>query len=76
MYVCGNKYVGEAMRNATARIDDHEQANGKSSKHLKKIQDVNLKWTILEAYFIKRLNLSHNDQLDSEKLILFRNGVF
>ena len=34
---CGNNYVGETMGNATARIDEHEQSNGKSepSKHLK-----------------------------------------
>ena len=34
---CGNNYVGETMRNATAKIGEHEQANSKlkPSKHLK-----------------------------------------
>ena len=34
---CLNNYVVETMRNATTRIDEHEQPNGKSelSKHLK-----------------------------------------
>ena len=34
---CGNNYVGETMGNATTRINEYEQSNGKSepSKHLK-----------------------------------------
>ena len=34
-----------------------------------------LKGMILEAYFLKQLNPSRNDQLDSEILTLFRHGV-
>ena len=34
---CGKNYIGETIRNAVTRIDEHEQLNGKSnpSKHLK-----------------------------------------
>ena len=27
---CGNNYVGETIRNAVTRIDEHEQPHGKS----------------------------------------------
>ena len=34
---CGNNYIGETIRNAVTKIDEHEQPSGKSepSKHLK-----------------------------------------
>ena len=34
---CGNNYIGETIRNAVTKIDEHEQLNGKSdpSKHIK-----------------------------------------
>ena len=34
---CGNNYIGETIRNAVTRIDEHEQPNGKPepSRHLK-----------------------------------------
>ena len=78
------------MRNAITRIDEHEQPNGKlePSKHLKTNPEHKFDWIILsrtpshrlkreilEAYFIKQLNPSLNDQLDSEILILFRHGA-
>ena len=87
---CGNNYIGEAIRNVVTRIDEHEQPNGKSepSKHLKNNPGHQFNWMILsrapshrlkrkilEAYFIKQLNPSLNDQLDSEILTLFRHGV-
>ena len=71
-------------------IDEHEQPNGKSepSKHIKnntghkfdwmilsRAPSHRLKQKILEAYFIKQLNPSLNDQLDSEILTLFRHGT-
>ena len=70
----------ETIRNAVTRIDEHEQLNGKSepSKHLKinlghkfdwmillRASPHHLKRKILEAYFMKQLNSSLNDQLDS-----------
>ena len=87
---CGNNYTGESIRNAVTRIDEHEQTNGKlePSKHLKNNPGHKFDWMILsrapshsskrkilEVYFIKQLNSSLNDQLDSEIVILFRHGV-
>ena len=87
---CGHIYLGETIRNGVTRIDEHEQPNGKSesSKHLKINPGHKLDWMtlsrapshclkrkIIEAYFIEQLNPSLNHQLDSELLILFRNGV-
>ena len=78
------------MRNATTRIDEHEQSNGQSepAKHLKNKPGNKFNWMILcrapphrlnrkilEAYFIKQLNLSLNDQLVSEISTPFRHGV-
>ena len=87
---CGNNYIGETITNVVTRIDEQEQPNGKwePSKHLKnnpghqfdwKMLSIapshSLKQRILEAYFIKQLNPSLNDQLDSEILTVFRHGV-
>ena len=87
---CGNNYIGETIRNVVTRIDEHKQPNGKSepSKHLKNNPGHQFNWKILsrapshrlkrkilEAYFIKQLNPSLNDQLDSKILTLFRHGV-
>ena len=87
---CGNNYIGETIRNAVTRIDEHEQPNGKSepSKHTKSNTGHKFNWMILlrapshrlkrkilEAYFIKQLNPSLNDQVDSEILTLFRYVV-
>ena len=73
---CGNNYIGETIRNAIARIDEHEQPNGKSepSKHinnntghkfdwmiLSRAPSHRLKQQILETYFIKQLIPSLND---------------
>ena len=87
---CRNNYIGETIRNAVTRIDEHEQPNRKSepSKHIKsnpghkfdwmilsRAPSHRLKRIILEAYFMKQLNPSLNDQLDSEILTLFRHVV-
>ena len=87
---CAHNYIGETIRNAVTRIDEHEKPNGKSEppKHLENNPGHKFYWMvlsrapshclkrkILEAYFIRELNPSLNDQLDSEILILFRHGV-
>ena len=87
---CGNNYIGETIRNVVTRIDEYKQPNGKvePSKHLKNNPGLQFNWMILsraplhclkrkilEAYFIKQLNPSLNDQLDSDILTLFRHGV-
>ena len=78
---CGKNYVGETMRNATTGINEREQPDGKSetSKHLKNNLLHKFDWTILskalshrskrkilDAYFIKQLNPSLTDYLDSK----------
>ena len=83
-------YVGETTKNAIARVDEHKQPNGKSepSKHLKnnpghrserrtlsRKLSHRVKRKIIEAYFIKQLNPSLNDQFDREILIPFRHGL-
>ena len=87
---CGNNYIDETIRNVITRIDEHEQRNGISepSKHLKNNSGHQFNWKILsrapshrlkrkilQSYFIKQLNPSLNDQLDSKILTLFRHGV-
>ena len=90
IYSCGHNYIGEAIRNAVTRVDEYEQPNGKSepSKHMKNNPGCRFDWMIIsraplhhlkqkifEAYFIKQLNPSLNDQLDSKIIILFRHDV-
>ena len=68
IFICGNNYKDETIRNVVTRIDEHEQPNGQSepSKHLKnnpghqfnwmilsRAPSHRLKQKILEAYFIK-----------------------
>ena len=87
---CENNYIGETIRDAITRIDEHEQSNEKlePSEHLKNNPGHQFDWMILprapwhnferkilEAYFIKQLNPSLNDHLDSKILTLFRHGV-
>ena len=74
------------MKKAATRKDEDEQPNGKlePSEHLKNNRGHKFDWMILwrapshhvkrkilEAYFIKQLNSSLSDKLDSEILILF-----
>ena len=85
----GDNYIGKTIRNAVTRIDEHEQPNSKSepSKQLKNNPGHQFDWIILsraplqrlkrkilEAYFMKQLNPSLNDQLDSEILTAARKG--
>lgn len=68
------------MRPAAERMDKHEQVD-ESSKHLKNIPGNKFDWMISErapshllkrkipkVYFIKQLNSSHNDQLETKVL--------
>ena len=87
---CGHNYTSETIRNVVTRKDENEQPHGKSepSKHLKNNPGHKFDWMILlrppsdglkrkilETSFIRQLNPSLNDQLDSEDLILFRHSV-
>ena len=68
------------MKSAAGRMDKHEQVD-KSSKHLKNIPGNKFDWMISsrapshhlkrkipEAYFIKQLTSSLNDQLETKVL--------
>ena len=88
---CGADYIGETVRNAQLRWNEHENGTDKNSecaKHLNENNNHKFKWSILslapkisfkrkilEAYFIKTLNPILNNQLNSDILTLFINGV-
>ena len=79
------------MRNARLRWNEHENGTDKNSecdKYLNENDNHKFKWSILslapkvsfkrkilEGYFIKTLNPILNNQLNSDILTLFRNGV-
>ena len=87
---CGENYVGEPMRNVVSRWAEHEDQNKQlePAKHLKYFPDHEFEWKVLtrapeytrkrkllEAFLIKWINPSLNDQLDTELLVFFRSGV-
>ena len=87
---CGEVYIGDTKRNVTIRINEHGKWNGDSepSKHLIKFPTHTFKWSILstasiitrtrknlEASFIALFKPSLNDQVLSNELNLFRNGL-
>ena len=89
-YSCVINYIGETVRNAEIRWNEHEDKNCKSepAKHLKENPTHRVRWNIiskapensrkcrvLEAYFIKTICLTLNEQLDNDILTLFRNGI-
>ena len=78
------------MRNVFLRWVEHEDPNKQSEpiKHLKYFPDHQFEWKvltrapeytrkrkILEVFLIKSMNPFLNEQLDTELLVLFRNGV-
>ena len=84
-------YIGETVRNTRLRQNEHENGTDKNSecaKHLNENDNHEFKWSILslapkvsfkskilEAYFIKTLNPILNNQVNSDILTLFRNGI-
>ena len=87
---CDQNYIGETVCNAEIRWNEHEDKNSKceSAKHLKKNPTHKFRMTIiskapenfckrraLEAYFIKTICPTLNEQLDNDILTLFRNGM-
>ena len=88
--MCGEKYVSESVRNGVLRWAKHEDPNKQSelAKHLKYIRDYQFEWKVptkapeytgekesFRRIFIKSLNPSLNEQLDTELLVLFSNDV-
>ena len=88
--MCRKTYVEETIRNCKITWDQHNDANknyepvkhlarniehGFSCYVLTKALKYTLKIRILEAYLIKLIVPSLNQQLDNDVLMLFRNGV-
>ena len=87
---CGENYVCESVRNIVLRWAEHEDPNKQSepAEHLKYFPDYQFEWKVLtrapeytrkrkslEEFLIRSINPSLNEQLDTELLVLFRNGV-
>ena len=87
---CNQNHIGETVRNAKIRWNEHEDKNSKSepAKHLKenpthkftrtiisKVPENFRKPRVLEAYFIKTICPTLNEQLDNDILTLFRNDI-
>ena len=86
---CGTDYIGEIVRNAQLRWNEHENDTDKNSdcdKYLNENDNHEFKWSILspkvsfkrkilEVSFIKTLSPTLKNQLNSDILTLFRNGV-
>ena len=87
---CDQNYIRETVRNAEIRWNEHEDKNSKSerAKHLKENPTNRYRWTItskapenfckcrvLEAYFIKTICPTVNEQLDNDILTLLGDGV-
>lgn len=87
---CGTEYIGETERNVRERWSEHDNIKNKSepAKHLYENAGHNFTWSILlsasknartrknlEAFYIAKLKPSLNEQVESNVLNLFRNGV-
>jgi len=88
--VCGETYVGETKRNVEVRWREHNdiRKDSEPAKHLRDNPTHQFEWKTLQAApknYRPRKNLeatiiatkgpSLNNQLDTKKLNLFRNGV-
>ena len=87
----GENYVDESVRNVVSRYTEHEDQNKQTEpgKYLKYFPDHQFEWKVLtralkytrkrkiiEAFLIKSINPSLNEQLGTELLVVpFRNGV-
>ena len=88
--ICGATYVGETLRNVEERWAEHNNIKMKSepAKHLAENNNHSFQWKVLisapkntrtrknlEAYLIALMKPTLNEQVESNVLILFRNGV-
>ena len=88
--VCNIKYIGETKRNTEIRFSEHNNPNGKSepSIHLTRNISHSFDWKILcaalsndrtrknlEAFYIKINRPQLNEQVQSNVLTLFHNGI-
>ena len=88
---CGADYIGETIRNSEIRWNKHITGKDQNSDCVKPLNnnfDHEFRWfvlsgpsknrlkrEILEAYCIKTCQPSLNNQINSDLLNLFRNGV-
>ena len=87
---CGRLYIGETIRNSDIRRNEHESKAGKSetAKHIADNKSHIFNWKvlvsaplhfckrkILEPFFITKLKLDLNDQIEHHALSLFKHGV-
>ena len=90
IYTCKENYIGETKRNVKIRWEEHSGINKTSepSRHLKSNPTHAFTWKVLvvapindrvrknlKVSFIALSRPSLNEQTDSKKLLLFRNGV-
>ena len=88
--VCGEKYIGETVRNTQKRWSEHNNPNKDSepARHIKENVDHQFEWKVLshaplnkalrknlEAIFIGLIKPSLNKQENFNRLTLFRNGI-
>ena len=85
---CKENYIGETKRNVITRWNENPNKDSEPAKHLFQHPDHVSQWKvlmsatmnnhqrkILEAFFIAVRRPTLNEQKDSKKLTLFRNGV-
>ena len=87
---CGKSYIGETVRNVEVRWDEHSNPTKMSNpqKQIKNNFDHAFHWSVLaraptntfqrkmlESYYIVLEKPTLIDQLDPDRLNLFRNGV-
>ena len=88
--ICGSTYVGETVRNVVTRWEEHENTRKDSepAKHIKNNPGHYFNWKTLmhastnyrdrknlEASIIATKGPNLNNQIETKKLLLFRNGV-
>ena len=88
--VCDETYIGETILNVNIRWNEHEDIRKESepAKYLRENLNQKFKWKTflqapknyrqrknLEAFFIAIMGPTLNNQLDTKKLHLFRNGA-
>ena len=87
---CGRRYISDTIKNTDIRLNEHENAAGKSEppKHLADSKSHMFTWKvlspaplyfrkrkILQAFFITKLKPHLNDQIEHHALSLFRHGI-